>query len=162
MTSRLRAVVATVIARRRGRRLAAPGLGLAALLAGCGGPGPDGGAQPEAADGPPARLVVEQRRAVGSPIPPEGSFGFFELRGDAPQPVASGNIPTTDRTVLFDGSVAPGGYTLVAYQRPCAEDCRRLDEPTDSCESDLSLEPRERVAVVVTVRHGEGCTIQRR
>jgi hypothetical protein len=135
---------------------------LAAAMAGCGG-GSTAGDGPADGDGEQtARLILEQRRAADSRLPVEGAFGFFELRRDGPQAVTSGSVPTTDEATLFDGRVPAGDYTIVSYQRPCSGNCRQLDMPTDQCEGDVSLDPGEQVTVMVTVHHGEGCTIRPR
>lgn len=128
----------------------------ACTVAACG----DGPAEPVMS--PPAWLVLEQRLAADSPLPVEGAFGFFALRGAGDQVLASGSVPTTEETTLLDRRLPAGDYTVVAYQRPCAGDCRRLDPPTGECEDEVSLEPGARLTAVVTVSFGEPCTIRPR
>jgi hypothetical protein len=56
--------------------------------------------------------------------------------------------------------IEPGTYRLITYQRPCSGNCTILDPPTDRCAREITLDAGRAVAVTITARPGERCTIE--
>ena len=56
--------------------------------------------------------------------------------------------------------LAPGSYRLVSFQRPCSGNCGFLDPPTDTCSREMVVAPDRSVEATVTVRPGEGCSVE--
>jgi hypothetical protein len=54
----------------------------------------------------------------------------------------------------------PGSYRLVSFQRPCDGGCDSLDPPTDECSRTVVVTAGRSVAVTITVRPGEGCSVE--
>jgi len=58
--------------------------------------------------------------------------------------------------------LAPGDYTVINYQRPCAGNCGTLDPPTDRCARRVRILSGGLTEVAVRVRPGRRCRMSRR
>ena len=54
----------------------------------------------------------------------------------------------------------PGSYRLVSFQRPCSASCDTLDPPTDACSRNVVVTAGRSVAVTITLRPAEGCSVE--
>ena len=68
-----------------------------------------------------------------------------------------GELRFLSRTTL---RIDPGSYRLESFQRPCDGNCDSLDPPTDMCSSEIAVARDRAVQVAITVRPGEGCTVE--
>jgi hypothetical protein len=128
----------------------------AALLIGCGAyePGED------ALD-----VRVRQVFDVSEGTYVEGSYSFVRVvrpqggklvEERLPDGEPAGQSTFVSEVVL---RLDPGEYRFISFQRPCDGSCDSLDPPTDECERVIRVARRE-ARVTVTVRPGEGCTIE--
>jgi hypothetical protein len=105
-----------------------------------------------------ARVVIQEvhrERADGMTYI-EGAIQYVELSGHGQRAlkVQLGRAPVA-RTI------EPGEYRVVSYTRSCPGACQApLDEPTDRCESNLSVARGERVALRVVTVVARRCTIR--
>ena len=75
----------------------------------------------------------------------------------SPRAASSAGAPRSS-----DGSLAPGAYHLISYQRPCDGNCGYLDPPTARCEASLELDAGTTRTVTVTLNDRGGCTVTSR
>ncbi len=121
------------------------------LVAGCGAGGDAG---------EPGRLVVRES-LPGVPIYVEGSVGFVKIeRGD--EVVFDSHFPRSGARGghVLERQLEAGEYRVASYQRPCNGSCDLLDEPTDGCETVISVDAGETVTATVVVSADGSCTVR--
>jgi hypothetical protein len=112
---------------------------------------------PRPPSGPGVLTVGQQFRPTGA-LYTEGAISYLRLedQGGRLLAEASGH-PTLPK---LSEELAPGGYRLESYLRPCVGSCGSLDAPRDRCESPIEIRSGELVVATVLV-HGAltACTI---
>ena len=140
-------------------------LGIAAVLAGCGG-GDDEpavtspGTEPVATSSGTAELHVLQvwDESVGLYV--EGARSFVRVDTAAGDEVVEMELQSTpsghEATIRLD----PGRYRLLSWQRPSSGASGVYDAPTDQCDAPFEIKPQTPVEAQIEVRAAEGCTIR--
>lgn len=103
-------------------------------------------------------LVYSQRDAFYT----EGSATEFDLLSSSSGNVASGGVLLPEEgQEIAHLQLGSGTYTLRNWQRPCPGHCDGpLEPPTDICATRFTLDTETNVTAVVTIRPGQGCTIE--
>jgi hypothetical protein len=134
-------------------------LALLALSACAGDESPDPG--PDAVD-----VSVRQIYDMSQGGYFEGSYSYVRVESLAGEKVIEKRFPEGEKLgplrFLSTTTVrlAPGSYRLVSFQRPCSGNCGLLDPPTDKCSREMVVAPDRSVEATVTVRPGEGCSVE--
>ena len=117
-------------------------------------------ALPGAAHAAPGTLDLRQSfdHSRGSYV--EGSFSYVRVRG------VRGKLVVAKRSsrprFRMQRRLAPGGYMVINYQRPCDGNCGTLDPPTDRCARRVRILSGGLTEVALRVRPGRRCTMSRR
>ena len=85
----------------------------------------------------------------------EGSVWHVRVVDDSGDAVLDRQL-MEDRVTVGLGA---GRYRLESEELPCDGNCSHLDPATDSCSTELSVEPGKRLAATVTLKPGKGCSI---
>ncbi len=123
---------------------------LAGLATGCG------------AEDDRGRLVVVERHPPGA-IYQEGSIGFLRITHAASDEVVFDSRVTEPHGrrggVLFNRRLPPGRYRVVSFQRACIANCHAgaLDDPSDRCETVVSVRPGETARRAMRLGRRGGC-----
>jgi len=94
----------------------------------------------------------------------EGSFFYLRIRTDAGELVLGRTYRAADTEFVVRKSLAPGTYSILSYERPCAGVCPEpgqggaLDPPMSRCEHVLMIESSETYHLLVVAGPGvNGC-----
>ena len=94
----------------------------------------------------------------------EGSFFYLRIRTDAGELVLGRTYRAAETEFVVRKSLAPGTYSILSYERPCAGVCPEpgqggaLDPPMSRCEHVLMIESSETYRVSVVAGPGvNGC-----
>ena len=90
----------------------------------------------------------------------EGSVSFIRVRSAGERLVVARRVRKP--RFRMKRQLAPGRYRVISYQRPCDDNCRRLDPPTDRCARRVRILSGGLTEVAVRVRPGQGCGMTRR
>ena len=127
-------------------------VGLAAVIASCGGDG-----QQAATDAATMSIqqVMEQPYIEGA----QWVVGVDRI-------VAGGRTNVVEAKLLMSPSltvVLPAGrYGVISYDRPCKGNCAAFDRPRPRCSRNLTITAREEVHLTVRVNPARGCEIEMR
>jgi hypothetical protein len=141
------------------RELALASLALLALSACAGDESPD--PAPDAVE-VPVRQIYDMSQGGYM----EGSYSYVRVESLAGEKVIEkrflegeklGPLRFLSTTTV---RLAPGSYRLVSFQRPCSGNCGLLDPPTDKCSREMVVAPDRSVEATITVRPGEGCSVE--
>jgi zinc D-Ala-D-Ala dipeptidase len=116
-------------------------------------------ALPAAADATPGTLDLRQSFDSSRGVYVEGSVSYVRVRG------VRGKLVVAKRSrrprFRMQRRLAPGRYTVINYQRPCAGNCGTLDPPSDRCARRVRILTAGLTEVAVRVRPGRRCTMSR-
>jgi hypothetical protein len=142
------------------RELVMASLALLALSACAGDESPDPG--PDAVD-LPVRQIYDMSQGGYF----EGSYSYVRVENLDGDELMEERFPQEGRKLgelrfLFAMTlrIDPGSYRLVSFQRPCSGDCGHLDPPTDECSREIVVVRGRPVEATITVRPGEGCSVE--
>jgi hypothetical protein len=82
----------------------------------------------------------------------EGAVEVMELSGST---TAEWSVEESSEARL-----APGAYTLTAYEQVCNGNCGQLSPPSGHCAVDMNLAAGESVDVMVIFHHPEPCSVE--
>jgi hypothetical protein len=135
-------------------------LAVLALSACAGGESPDPG--PDAVD-----IPVRQIYDVSQGAYFEGSYSYVRIENLDGDKLIEKRFSLEGRELgpgrflsAMTLRLEPGSYRLVSFQRPCDGGCDSLDSPTDECSHDVVVTAGRSVAVTITVRPGENCSVE--
>ena len=80
----------------------------------------------------------------------EGSVSFIRVRSAGDRLVVARRVQKP--RFRMKRQLAPGRYRVISYQRPCDDNCRRLDPPTDRCARRVRILSGGLTEVAVRVR----------
>jgi zinc D-Ala-D-Ala dipeptidase len=114
---------------------------------------------PAAADATPGTLDLRQSSDSSRGVYVEGSVSYVRVRG------VRGKLIVAKRSrrprFRMQRRLAPGRYTVINYQRPCAGNCGTLDPPADRCARRVRILSGGLTEVTVRVRPGRRCRMTR-
>src|SRR5437764_10751945 len=101
-------------------------------------------------------IHVSLRLVPGAPVYIEGSIWHLRVRR------FRGGKQVFDRRLIRTAatlSLTPGSYLLLSSQLPCDGNCGHLDPETDRCSIPFAIAGGRRIAAVVHLRAGAGCSV---
>ena len=116
-----------------------------------------GGYEPTSPDA--AELRIRQIWDESAGLYAEGADSYVRVERLNGDKLIERRLNDAGRTTM---RLDPGSYRLLSWQRPCdptgSSQCNG-DSPTDECSGELRVRPSRQAQATITVRAGEGCTI---
>lgn len=114
-----------------------------------------------------AAVTVRTDQVEGGSVYLEGAQRFLRIDGPSSAQWAvddgsGGGRPVNGRYLIGmqEISVAPGDYTLTAWERVCDGSCANLDEPHGHCTLAFTADPGRTVTVLVTYTVPDPCAVE--
>jgi zinc D-Ala-D-Ala dipeptidase len=114
---------------------------------------------PAGADAAPGTLDLRQSLDRSRGLYVEGSVSYVRVRGVRGKLVVAKRVNRP--RFRMQRRLAPGGYKVISYQRPCDGNCGFLDPPTDRCARRVHVFSGGLTEVGVRVRPGRRCRMSR-